>query len=172
VNEFIQYAGYSIALGLGATAFMDLWAVIQNRFMGVPSLNYCMVGRWIGHISRGNFIHQSIADACQVKNECAIGWTAHYTTGVVFAGILLAIWGENWMLAPSLTPAIVVGLGTVLAPFLILQPGMGVGIAASKAQKPNVNRLRSLIAHASFGVGLYVSGVFISMVIGAAVEAA
>ena len=35
---------------------------------------------------------------------------------------------------------------------------MGAGIAASRTPKPGVARLRSLMAHASFGVGLYLAG--------------
>ncbi|MDF3939614.1 DUF2938 family protein, partial [Achromobacter denitrificans] len=46
---------------------------------------------------------------------------------------------------------------SVAAPFLILQPGMGAGIAASRVPKPNTARARSLMAHASFGVGLYLA---------------
>jgi hypothetical protein len=42
-----------------------------------------------------------------------------------------------------------------MSPFLILQPGMGRGIAASKTPQPNVARLNTLITHLSFGVGLY-----------------
>lgn len=162
MSEPFQLILCAVLIGIGATAFMDLWAALQRRLMGVPSLSYCMVGRWIAHIPNGRFIHQKITDARRVRNECVLGWTAHYVIGVAFAGLLLAIWGMEWMLAPSFTPAIIVGLGTVLAPFLILQPGMGAGIAASKTPKPNVSRFRSLVAHASFGIGLYVSGLIVA----------
>jgi hypothetical protein len=39
-----------------------------------------------------------------------------------------------------------------------MQPCLGFGIAASKTPKPNIARLRSLIAHFVFGLGLYGSG--------------
>jgi Protein of unknown function (DUF2938) len=48
-----------------------------------------------------------------------------------------------------------VGLFTVVAPFFVMQPGMGVGIAASKTPKRGMARLRSIVTHAVFGVGLY-----------------
>jgi hypothetical protein len=51
--------------------------------------------------------------------------------------------------------ALVVGVFTVVFPFFLMQPGMGIGIAASKTPNPNVARLRSLTSHAIFGVGLY-----------------
>ena len=144
-------------IGAGATAVMDIWAVIQRRCFGVPSLNYGMVGRWIGHFPRGRFLHDRIAEAVPVRGERVIGWAAHYAIGVVFAALLLAIWGIEWARQPSLAPALLVGVVTVLVPFLIMQPGMGIGIAASKTPKPNLMRLRSLVAHISFGVGLYLS---------------
>ena len=51
-----------------------------------------------------------------------------------------------------------VGIGSVAAPFLLMQPGMGAGIAASRTPRPAVARVRSLITHAVFGIGLYAAG--------------
>ena len=117
-----------------------------------------MVGRWIGHLPRGRFIHPNIGKAEPVAAEAAIGWIAHYAIGVVFAALLLRIAGPQWAQHPTFLPALLVGIGTVAAPFFILQPGMGAGIAASRTPNPPVARLRSLMAHASFGVGLYLAG--------------
>jgi hypothetical protein len=36
-----------------------------------------------------------------------------------------------------------------------MQPGMGAGIAASKTPNPNVARLRSIVTHTVYGIGLY-----------------
>ncbi|MNC81522.1 hypothetical protein D3C75_1346770 [compost metagenome] len=55
-------------------------------------------------------------------------------------------------------PAFVLGLVTVAAPYLIMQPGMGAGVFASKTPKPNAARARSLLAHGVFGVALYLAG--------------
>jgi hypothetical protein len=52
---------------------------------------------------------------------------------------------------------LLVGLATLAAPFLILQPGMGAGLAARRTPSPNRARIRSLAAHLSFGIGLYVA---------------
>jgi hypothetical protein len=83
-----------------------------------------------------------------------IGWGAHYAIGIVFAGLLVAIWGLDWARHPTPLPALIIGLLTIVAPFFLLQPGMGAGIAAPRTPKPNLARLRSLVAHASFAVGL------------------
>lgn len=148
----------AVLIGVGATLVMDLWALLLKRLFGAPSLDYAMVGRWIGHLPRGRLTHPGIARSAPVAGERAIGWIAHYAIGIGFALLLLAIWGPAWAALPTLPPALIVGIATVAAPFLILQPGMGAGIAASRTPKPGVARLRSLMAHASFGVGLYLAG--------------
>jgi hypothetical protein len=38
-----------------------------------------------------------------------------------------------------------------------MHPSFGLGLAASKAPNPTQARLRSLMNHAAFGAGLYVS---------------
>jgi len=43
----------------------------------------------------------------------------------------------------------------VVFPFFIMQPLLGLGIAASRTPKPTQARLKSLGTHAVFGVGLY-----------------
>ena len=49
-------------------------------------------------------------------------------------------------------------LSSVVAPFFILQPAFGFGIAASKTAAPYVARRRSVITHLTFGLGLFVAG--------------
>lgn len=154
VLEFIQCA---VLIGVGATLVMDLWALFIKRCFGAPSLNFAMVGRWLGHLPRGRFRHENIARSAPVRGEALLGWGAHYAIGIVFAAMLLAVVGVPWTLRPTLAPALLFGVVSVAAPFFILQPGMGAGIAASKTPRPNTARLRSLMAHAIFGVGLYVA---------------
>ncbi|WP_315836202.1 DUF2938 domain-containing protein [Bradyrhizobium prioriisuperbiae] len=148
---------HAVIIGIGATAVMDIWTLTQQRVFGVPVLDYAMVGRWIGHLRRGHVRHDSIATAAPIAGEGLIGWTAHYAIGIAFAGLLLGIWGVSWARTPSLVPALIVGLGTVAAPFLILQPALGADFAASRTPRPNLARLRSLITHVVFGIGLFVA---------------
>jgi Protein of unknown function (DUF2938) len=157
VSEGLEFVLRAALIGIGATAVMDLWAAFQKLVFGVPSLDYGMVGRWMGHIARGRFVHESIGKSSAVRGERAIGWGAHYAIGIAFAGLLVAIWGLDWAYRPTPLPALIIGLLTIVAPFFILQPGMGAGIAASRTPKPNLARLRSLVAHMSFAVGLYAS---------------
>ncbi len=160
--ELQEFVLRSALIGIGATVIMDIWAFFLMKGFGIPSLNYAMVGRWIGHLPRGQWVHTNIAKAPPVSSEQAIGWTAHYAIGVIFAGLLIFIWGMSWTVTPTPLPALIIGLATLAAPFLILQPGMGAGIAASRTPKPNVARVRSLSAHMSFGVGLYLAALIVS----------
>ncbi|MBD8515118.1 DUF2938 domain-containing protein [Photobacterium sp. CAU 1568] len=153
----------AIALGIGATLVMDLWALFLKVCFKIPSLNYSMVGRWIGHFPKGQFTHANIGKAEPVAGETLLGWTAHYAIGICFAAVLLWGWGLEWAASPTLLPALIVGVLTVVAPFFLMQPGMGAGVAASKTPQPNTARLRSLLAHTSYGVGLYLTGIILSV---------
>jgi hypothetical protein len=101
-----------------------------------------------------------------VPGERLIGWTAHYLIGIAFAFVLLASWGMDWVHHPTIGPALIVGLGSVAAPFLLMQPGMGAGIAASRTPNPSAARLRSVTTHTVFGVGLYVAAWLVSLLRG------
>lgn len=50
-----------------------------------------------------------------------------------------------------------VGVGTVAAPWLVMQPGLGAGIAASRTPNPAATRIRNLLTHAIYGLGLYLT---------------
>ncbi|MCG8490062.1 MAG: DUF2938 domain-containing protein [Sneathiellales bacterium] len=148
---------FSLLLGIGATLVMDIWAFLQLKIFKIPSLNYALVGRWIGHMFKGVFRHQPILQSPSIKGEALLGWTAHYAIGVLFAGAFLAVLGTNWMTEPDFVSALLMGIITVSAPFFLMQPSFGFGIAASKTPAPKTARIRSLIAHTSFGVGLYLT---------------
>jgi hypothetical protein len=154
--ETTEIISAAIVIGIGATALIDLWAAFLRGCFGVASLDLALLGRWIGHFPRGQFVHDSIGTAAPGRNERIIGWSAHYAIGIFFAAVLLAVWGREWARRPTLGPALIIGFVTLVAPFFIMQPAMGAGIAASKTPRPNVARLRSLATHTVFGIGLYV----------------
>lgn len=145
----------TVWIGIGATAATDAWAFLRKRLFGVALPNYALIGRWMALWPRGRFRHESIAAATPVKMERSFGWIAHYLIGIAFAGLLLLLAGREWLREPTLVPALLVGFGTVAAPFLLMQPAMGAGIAASRAPRPGAARIQSLLTHAVFGLGLY-----------------
>lgn len=162
----MDYAGSVLFIGAGATLTTDLWAIARGRLFGVPAPDWGLVGRWLGHMARGRFRHERIATAEPVRGERVVGWTAHYLIGIAFAGGLLAICGLAWARQPTLAPALAFGIATVAAPFLLMQPGMGAGIATSRTPRPNSARLQSLVTHAVFGLGLYAAGLVLKLLSG------
>jgi uncharacterized membrane protein YagU involved in acid resistance len=104
----------------------------------------------------GTFVHDSIAAATQKRHECTMGWVAHYLIGTTFALVFVLLASGAWLERPTLLPALAFGIVTTLVPFLIMQPSFGLGIAASKTPNPSRFRLKSLMTHTVFGVGLYI----------------
>ncbi|HUR41474.1 MAG TPA: DUF2938 domain-containing protein [Verrucomicrobiae bacterium] len=152
-----------IAIGIGATAFLDLWSWARNRVAGVPLPDYRLVGRWFAYMPRGRFCHPSITATKPVAGEALVGWVAHYAIGILFAFGLLAFAGEGWARQPTLGPALLIGIATVAAPLLLMQPAMGAGLAARRSPRPWAARARSLVTHAVFGAGLYLAALAISL---------
>jgi len=155
----------AIAIGIGATLFMDLWNLFLKRAFSIPSLNYCLLGRWLRHMPGGTFRHASITAAPRQSFECAVGWIAHYSIGVVFALVFVTLASGDWLGQPTLPVALLYGIATVVFPFFILQPSLGFGVAGSRTPKPAQARLKSLVTHSVFGVGLYVSALGVSYVL-------
>lgn len=146
-----------LALGVGATLAMDAWALLLKVVYGVNGLDYAHLGRWLGHLP-GTLMHPAgIGRAAPVRAERVIGWAAHYAIGIVFAAGLVAASGPAWLAAPTMLPALITGLVTLAAPWLVLQPAFGLGIAAARSPNPMAARLRSLITHLIFAAGLYLA---------------
>lgn len=148
-------AGFFI--GVGATVIMDLWAIFLRRAFNVVSFNFCLLGRWLGYMPQGIFVHKNIVVATKQPAECLIGWAAHYVIGIVYAFVLVVPVSGAWLSHPTFIPALLVGILTLVFPFLVMQPALGFGIAASKNPNPTQARLKSLMTHVVFGTGLYVS---------------
>ncbi len=144
-----------VLIGIGATVVMDAWGLARKPLLGIATPNYGLLGRWITHMGRGHFHHESIAAADPIRGENLIGWIAHYLTGIMFAMLLVGVFGQSWIETPTLGPALLVGVGTTIAPFLIMQPAIGAGIASSRTPRPTAARLQTLITHLAFGLGLY-----------------
>jgi hypothetical protein len=155
----------AIAVGIGATLVMDLWNRFLRRAFGIPSLDYCLLGRWICHMPGGTLRHVSIAAAPRKPRECTVGWLAHYSIGVVFGLVFVALASGDWLARPTVLPALLFGIATVVFPLFILQPSLGLGVAASKSPKPTQARLKSLVTHTVFGLGLYACALGMSYVL-------
>jgi hypothetical protein len=148
----------AILMGSGATLTFDLWALFLKYAFKLAPSDLCLVGRWLRYMPEGIFTHSNIASAPKKGAECIVGWIAHYLTGILFALAFVAFAGSDWLQHPTPILAIVFGVVTVMAPFFIVQPSFGLGFAASKLPNPTQARLRSLMNHTAFGIGLYLFG--------------
>jgi hypothetical protein len=145
----------AVLVGLGATLLIDVWAVFLRRVFDIRSLDYCLLGRWLLHMPGGTFVHRSIGAASSKPYECVVGWVAHYLIGTSLALVFVILVSRRWLERPTLWPALAFGVVTTLIPYLVLQPSFGLGVAASKTPKPTQARIKSLMTHTVFGVGLY-----------------
>lgn len=151
MRDFLLQAAW---IGIGATALLDLWNLLLNRTLGLPLPNWAMVGRWFCHLPSGRVMHAGIAASPGFSNELAVGWVMHYAIGILFAAATMILW-PGWAQAPTLLPALTVGWVTILCGWLILAPGMGAGIAASKTPNPTRARLMNIAGHTVFALGLW-----------------
>ena len=151
-----------VLIGLGATLTFDLWAQFLKRAFKITPSNICLVGRWLRYMPEGIFRHSNIASTPRKSAECMVGWIAHYMIGVTLAAAFVILVGMNWLQHPTLIPAVVFGIVSVMAPFFIMQPSFGLGFAASKTPNPMQARIRSLMNHTAFGVGLYLFALLVN----------
>lgn len=156
MNQWTEMVVRVVLIGAGATVLMDAWLMLLQR-LKVPTLNFAYIGRWIGNGPGLRWARDGIAKAPPVRGELLLGWLAHYAIGVLFAALLVGVCGMEWARAPTLVPAVLIGIATVLIPLFIMQPAMGAGIASSRTPKPLLNVLKSLANHAVFGMGLYLA---------------
>ncbi len=162
MSEVLELLIGAVLIGAGGAALMDLWSLALRRGLGIPTLDYALLGRWIGNFRRGRFTHDRIAAAKPVVGERPLGWLAHYSIGVAFAVLLLAVWGTPWLRSPTILPAMLIGLGTIVAPWFVMQPAMGAGFAGSRTPNPRATRIRNLGTHAVYGAGLYLTALAVS----------
>lgn len=159
MSDVIFYLFGAIFIGIGATIIMDLWAIFLRKGFNISSLSFCLVGRWFSYMQDGIFRHDKISSAEKRPAECAIGWTAHYLIGIAYAFLLVIPASGAWLVSPSFMPALILGVATVVFPFFMMQPAFGFGIAAAKTPNPAQARVKSVVNHAVFGVGLYLSAI-------------
>lgn len=157
MNPVLEILLRAAAMGVAASALMDAWGFVLRRQFGISTLDYALLGRWIGHMPRGVLVHARIGAAAPIRGERRLGYLAHYAIGVAFAALLLVVAGLDWAHAPTPWPALAVGLGTIAAPWLVMQPAMGAGVAGARTPNPTATRARNLATHAVYGVGLYLA---------------
>lgn len=149
----IALAAKGALIGVGATILFDLWLALIAR--GAP--NMAPLGRWVWGMREGVFRHADIARAAPARHETALGWAVHYAVGIAYGKIFALLMGPGWMAAPSLGSALAFGIVTLGAGWFVLQPCLGLGVAAARTPDPWRRRAEGLIGHAIFGLGLWLT---------------
>lgn len=151
----MPYFVTAAATGVLATIGLDLWAAFVKHVLRLPTANWAMVGRWIGHMRGGTFVHRHVADTGPVRHELAIGWLTHYAVGVVYGlayGLIIRFLTDG---RATLSSALIFALATLAAPWLVMQPAIGAGMFASRTPRPGVVRAVNVSMHLAFGLCLY-----------------
>ena len=154
----------AVLVGIGGTIVLDLYALQMQRMFSVPAGDWKMVGRWLGHMPKCEFVQTNIGQSEPVPGEHALGWTFHYVIGIAYGLLLVAIWGAGWLRQPGIAEPLILALALLVLPYFVMMPGMGMGMAGSRTPKPNVTRLKSVIGHSMFGIGMYLTARLIEAV--------
>lgn len=152
----MEFVIQAFLIGIIATIGVDIWAAVVKHGFRLPTANWGLVGRWFGHFPRGVFFHDPVASSPAIPHELAIGWVAHYCIGIVYAVAYLGVVQFVFSASPTLVSALVFGMVTLVAPWLIMQPGMGAGAFASRTPRPGLIRLVNLTMHVTYGACLYI----------------
>ncbi len=144
-----------LVVGVVANIVTDIYEWLLEKSLG-KTRDWHLVGRWVADLGKGVFRHAAISEADAKPYELPLGWAFHYLVAIVFAQVYLQFLGAVLETPPTLWNALTFGVVTVLAPWLILIPGLGGGFFASRTERPNFVRLASLSVHAVFGIGLYI----------------
>jgi len=151
---------HGIIIGIAATIILDIWALVAKRAYDAAPANWAMAGRWFAHMKEGHYIHADITQATPVRGELAIGWIMHYLIGILYGLMVVAIWLFQNVSYPTLFAPLLIGLLLATgAAWFLMQPGMGLGVAARKTPYPRRMRLRNIVNHLVFSFALYVSAI-------------
>jgi hypothetical protein len=151
-------------VGALATALIDVAAWGRERWLGVRGPNWGFVGRWVLGLFQGRPVLSNEDKSRPSKPfETALGWVFHYAVGIALAcGLWLGV-GSGWLREPTLGLTLGYGVLTVVLPFGLLQPAMGLGFAASKTAAPWRARINSMITHSLFGFGLFLGSMLLQV---------
>jgi hypothetical protein len=153
---------HGVLLGLGANVLFDVWQRLLARLTGQTAPNWAPIGRWFWHLREGEVFHDDIGKAAPYERELALGWIGHYVVAMAYGVIFVLIVGQDWLAAPRFLPAWIFGLATVGFGWFLLQPGLGLGWAASRTPNPTKVRLLNLAGHTVFGAGLWLTGLLLA----------
>ena len=144
----------SFALGILATAAMDLFNLTGKHLRLHRGGSYALIGRWISGFFKGHFRYQNILQTPPRHNEVIVGIVSHYGIGIGLAlGYLLL--SKALLLSPAnLFWAVTYGLATNALPWFIMFPAFGFGVLATNGPENNQLIRTSFLNHLGYGIAL------------------
>ncbi len=151
-----------ILIGIGGTLVLDIYAGLLAKFFDLPATNWRLVGRWVGHMKSGQFYQPALPKVEKIPGELGIGWVVHYLIGIAYGLILMVSVNTQWLDLPTILPTLLVSWFGIVAPFFIMMPGMGAGMAGAKTPNPPVTRIKSFVGHTIFGLGMFLTALVLA----------
>jgi len=141
--------------GVLATYGMD----VTGRTIVAPALRMMPpgnLGRWIGHMFKGRFIHEDITKAAPIAHEAAIAVTAHYAIGLTLGAGYALLLRVPQPRRSSFTRAAAYGAATTVFPWFWMFPARGQGVMGLRDRDLRVPAF-ALCVHVAYGLGLEVA---------------
>ena len=142
-----------LVTGLAGATAADIGRTLYQSITGFPSVNWSITGRWFLMVLQGQPDVPDVAGAPMQPYEMLAGHAAYYTISVVFAGFYLLLLRSARREA-TLWNGLVFGWVTMVFPFFVQMPLMGMGMLASDTATPGLIIGRTLVHHSCFGLGL------------------
>ncbi len=140
--------------GFAAATAADAGRTLYQLATGFPPVNWSVSGRWFLMVLSGHPYVPNIGAAPTLPNELLAGHVAYYTISILFAAVYLLALSQIFKRKPSVRNGLLFGWITMIFPFFVQMPAMGMGILASNTTTPVLIMLRTLVHHSSFGLGL------------------
>ena len=144
----------SLIAGLAAATAADAGRTLYQLATGFPPVNWSVSGRWFLMVLSGQPYVPDIGAAPALPHELLAGHVAYYTISVLFAATYLFALSRTFERKPSLRNGLLFGWITMIFPFFVQMPAMGMGVLALNTEIPGLIMLRTFVHHSSFGIGL------------------
>lgn len=150
-----------IVSGFVGTLIFDFWNWFLQRSFAIRAPNWAILGKWLlAPFTSSQSTTPTFPEFSATQR--VLGTIAHYLTGITFAASIVLVAGREWLDRPTLLPAFMIGVVTVLFDWFIIMPALGHGIAGAKTPIAKKIRVVSLISHGVLGLGFYLGALIAS----------
>ena len=143
-----------VIAGLVGTLVMDSLNFLVARTRLISRIDVATIGRMAAGWARGRFCYASTNEMQQVRHEVLVGFTTHYTIGVVLSLPYVLGWSCLVGGSPSSVWALLYGIATTVASWFFVYPSMGLGVFGRLSPEGMKATLSSLANHLFYGLDL------------------